>query len=60
MPNWCVGSLKVRGKQEDLINFIKNGLLPLGNELKEDDTCNLSLHCTSTCHIKNTYRGFEI
>lgn len=58
MPNWCVGSLKVRGKQENLINFIKNGLLPLGTKLKEDDTCNLNLYCKGTCHIKNTYRGF--
>ena len=26
MPNWAEGQLKVRGKQEDIMNFIKEGL----------------------------------
>ena len=26
MPNWCEGSLKVRGTKENILNFIKNGL----------------------------------
>ena len=26
MPNWCVGTLRVRGKQKDLQNFVLNGL----------------------------------
>lgn len=28
MPNWCVGTLRVRGKQKDLQNFVLNGLKP--------------------------------
>lgn len=27
MPNWCEGYLKIRGKKEDLINFIENEIL---------------------------------
>lgn len=27
MPNWCEGYLKIRGKREDLINFIENEIL---------------------------------
>ena len=26
MPNWAEGQLKIRGKQEDIMNFIKEGL----------------------------------
>lgn len=60
MPNWCEGKLKIRGKREDLINFIKNGLQPLYNsninEKRNDNS--IWLYCYGTCHIKNTYRGF--
>lgn len=24
MPNWCEGYLKIRGKKEDIVNFIEN------------------------------------
>lgn len=53
MPNWCSGELKIRGKQEDLINFIKNGLLPLGTEIEEINSYDyLNLYYKGTCHIK--------
>ena len=67
MPNWCVGNLKVRGKREDLINFIKKGLEPLKTEYEyvineERNDNNIWFHCQFHCygasHIKNTYRGF--
>lgn len=25
MPNWCKGTLKIRGKKENIINFLENG-----------------------------------
>lgn len=33
MPNWCEGVLKARGTKEEIINFLKNGLEPLGGGL---------------------------
>ena len=29
MPNWCKGSLKVRGKISDLKKFVQQGLEPV-------------------------------
>lgn len=29
MPNWCEGTLKVRGTIKDLKNFVLNGLIPV-------------------------------
>lgn len=62
MPNWCVGTLKVRGKINDLKRFILEGLEPVNvfgqskeklqfNEYGECD-------CNGSCYIKNTHRGF--
>lgn len=25
MPNWCKGKLKIRGKKENILSFIKEG-----------------------------------
>nr|DAX80802.1 MAG TPA: hypothetical protein [Caudoviricetes sp.] len=36
MPNWCEGYLKIRGKREDLINFIENEIL-LMNYIDSDN-----------------------
>ena len=30
MPNWCEGSLKVRGTKENMTRFILEGLRPVG------------------------------
>lgn len=30
MPNWCKGTLKVRGKIDDLKKFVLEGLQPVG------------------------------
>lgn len=38
MPNWCVGTLRVRGKSKNLKNFVLKGLKPVdsfGNECSE-------------------------
>lgn len=29
MPNWCVGTLKVRGEKEDIKRFLTDGLKPI-------------------------------
>lgn len=51
--------MKVRGKQKDLINFIKIGLQPLYAKLEEDKTDKyLNLYCSDSCYIKGTHRGF--
>lgn len=36
MPNWCEGYLKIRGKREDLINFIENEII-LIDYINEDN-----------------------
>ena len=62
MPNWCVGTLRVRGKSKDLQNFVLKGLKPvdyLGNgyaELELDKFLNVSRN--KTCWIEGTRRGF--
>ena len=30
MPNWCMGDLKIRGTEDNLRKFIKEGLSPVG------------------------------
>jgi len=41
MPNWCEGYLKIRGKREDLINFIENEILLMecfhADDIKEEN-----------------------
>ena len=63
MPNWCVGTLRVRGTKENLTKFVLEGLQPVtyfGSEteaLKFDD-CGC-IEC-KRCWIKGTYRGFVV
>lgn len=62
MPNWCSGTLKVRGKKSNLERFVFEGLQPvdfIGNEkepLKPDKWG--SIHTDGTCWIEGTRRGF--
>lgn len=62
MPNWCKGTLKVRGKLEDLKRFVLEGLHPVtffGDE-KEPLELNSMGYCgyKGICWIENTHRGF--
>ena len=62
MPNWCVGTLRVRGTKENLTKFVLEGLQPVTyigevlEALKMDDD-NGRVKC-SRCWIKGTRRGF--
>lgn len=70
MPNWCEGTLKVRGSFENVRNFILNGLSepdtaflirkPEEPFLKIwDDTENcFEAEIRRTCYINGTRRGF--
>lgn len=68
MPNWCEGTLKVRGKIKDLKKFIFEGLTPVdyfGHILEplkvsyeDEDEGYWELHTEKTCYIENTSRGF--
>lgn len=66
MPNWCEGTLKVRGKTKDLKKFILEGLKPVGflGEMLEplkpdaDNEGYFEISSKETVHIENTYRGF--
>lgn len=74
MANWCEGYLKIRGKKEDIINFIENeirlvklkGILsePEYLEIKmiDDDLGEYSFNYkkafTEFLHLKNTRRFF--
>lgn len=62
MPNWCEGTLKVRGTKENLTRFMLEALQPVG--LLGEDRGKLSLneygdiYSSETCWIENTRRGF--
>lgn len=67
MPNWCEGTLKVRGTIKDLKNFLLNGLIPVNpigaikESLSLDEEDETSLYISSvpdTLYIKGTRRAF--
>ena len=73
MPNWCEGYLKIRGKKEDIVNFIENEIRlvklnniisePEYNEIKMIDnlgTCSFNYKKSFSyyLHLKNTRRFF--
>lgn len=67
MPNWCEGTLKVRGTIKDLKNFVLNGLLPVDliGRMKEplslegeSETSLYILDITDALYIKGTRRAF--
>ncbi len=60
MPNWCKGTLKVRGKKKNVIEFMLKGLKPVGTgrSLFLNKLGNIA--SGETCWIENTYRGFVL
>lgn len=64
MPNWCKGTLKVRGTKENLTRFILEGLHPVGffgdkkEPLKADEHGWITYD--GNCWIEGTHRGFVI
>lgn len=61
MPNWCEGTLKIRGKSKDLKKFILGALKPvdvLGNDKKPLEFDGSECSTNSTCWIEGTRRGF--
>ena len=62
MPNWCEGTLKVRGTKENVIKFVLEGLQPVGflGENRGKLTLNKygDIQSDETCWIENTRRGF--
>lgn len=62
MPNWCAGTLRVRGRKKDLQKFVTDGLKPLPIKGKKIPDLELDeygdIYCNSMCYIKGTTRGF--
>lgn len=62
MPNWCEGSLKVRGTKGNMTKFILEGLKPVGFLGEEHSKLSLDelgdVDTKETCWIENTRRGF--
>lgn len=66
MPNWCEGTLKVRGKFKNLVNFIKHGLKPvtfLGDDceslnINESDTYIWIDNIKHDLYLEGTRRHF--
>ena len=57
MPNWCEGTLKIRGKQKDIRQFLKEGLEPaMGSKVVYNST--EQIRYDGSVWIKNTRRGF--
>lgn len=61
MPNWCAGTLRVRGTKEDLTKFVLEGLIPVTHFGSETETLKIDdysrIKC-ERCWIKGTRRGF--
>ena len=61
MPNWCVGTLRVRGTKENLTKFVLEGLQSvdyIGEDLEALKMDEYSHVECSRCWIKGTRRGF--
>ena len=73
MPNWCEGYLKIRGKKEDIVNFVENEIRLLKSkdifseleylEIKMKDNLgeysfNYKKSFREYLHLKNTRRFF--
>lgn len=67
MPNWCEGTLKVRGTIKDLKNFVLNGLIPvdpIGKTKKpltldgEEETGICIMSVPDTLYVKGSRRAF--
>lgn len=68
MPNWCEGTLKIRGAKENMLNFIKNGLEPSNGDNiqieKEHDTYDgheiesVYVHINGEPYVNGTRRAF--
>lgn len=71
MPNWCAGTLKIRGKKDNIINFFKNGVKAVTYlfgeetarkfEVENDEYCTyLTIESEYHYHICGTYRLFIV
>lgn len=65
MPNWCEGTLKIRGEKEDVINFLKNGITPIGlmgdtaePEIEETEYHTMVKTEKGGFYLEGTRRGF--
>lgn len=72
MPNWAEGTLKIRGKKENVIRFLKEGIIAAPNfkmtedgpvtvpqkvDISEDDY-STTLYSENEFYINNTRRAF--
>lgn len=60
MPNWCKGTLRVRGKKKNVIEFMLKGLKPVGNGRSLALNKFENIDSDETYWIENTYRGFVL
>lgn len=70
MPNWCEGTLKLRGKKEDLDQFFRKSLKPCSGihendpdyfvNMNEHDGEYTSIDIFHETYINNTKRAFAI
>lgn len=59
MPNWCEGTLRVRGKKKNVVEFILKGLKPVGkfgHALSLDEFGDINSN--ETYRIENTDAGY--
>lgn len=56
MPNWIEGTMKLRGKAEDLIRFVDNGFD--GNVNKEDGSDYASYYIDENVYVNDSRRAF--
>lgn len=62
MPNWCEGTLKVRGTKSNLIKFVLKGLHPVDYYGNDKESLEIDEHSFISsdhdCWIESSERGF--
>jgi hypothetical protein len=58
MPNWCVGTLKVRGEKENIKRFLSYGLERSMENNVEEDEYSITVNSKGSFYINGTHRNF--
>lgn len=64
MPNWCTGTMRIRGDKENIKKFLKEAILPSAGKEKDPPICKevndywVTVENTGMAYIKDTRRMF--
>jgi len=59
MANWCEGTLKIRGEQDNIKRFLIERFIHANRNVKEDEyQMVLAIPLDEAFHVKGTYKNF--